>query len=309
MRRLVFILPLLLLNGCFYLLKQSTRQVIMLLSQRDVQDMLSDPSTPAETRAKLLLVGEIKEFGEQRLGLTRTSNYESYYDTEGRPVVYLVSASRKDRFEPYTWWFPIVGTVPYKGFFAREDAAWEARILKKAGWDVAIGGAAAYSMLGYFPDPVLSTMLDLPEERLAALLLHEMTHGTLYVPGQTDFNEGLASFVGWQGALEFTREQHGVDSKQYDRAVQAWADEERRNQKAHDLFTKLDAFYRSDASPGEKIRLRDSIAGRPVNNAEILMQRRYGSIDKFRNAFEQGGEVWATFFEEMKEVHATEDNP
>ena len=305
MRRLAFLLPFLLLAGCYYLLKQSTRQIIMLLNQRDVDDMLADPSVPPETRSKLLLVGAIKEFGERRLRLTRTSNYTRFHDTEGRPVVFLISASRKDRFEPYTWWFPVVGTVPYKGFFDREDAVWEARILEEEGWDVAIGGAAAYSTLGYFPDPVLSTMLDLPEERLAALLLHEMTHGTLYVPGRTDFNEGLASFVGWQGALEFARERYGVDSKQYDGAVRAWAREERRDREARELFRRLDEFYRSDAPPGARIRLRDSIAGRPVNNAEILMQRRYGRLGEFRDAFERADGSWARFFREMREQHET----
>ena len=307
MRRFVLLLlltPLFMLGGCVYLLKQSTRQIGMLLSQRDINSMLADPTVHPTIRVKLELVGRIKDYGKRHLGLTPGSNYTSYYDTGGKPVTYLVSACRKDRFEPYVWWFPIVGSVPYKGFFDRDDAVAEARRLKNKGWDVALSGASAYSTLGYFSDPVLSTMLDLPEERLAALLLHEMTHTTIYITGETDFNEGLASFVGWQGAIEYIREYHGIDSPTYARTVQLWASTEKGDQQALELFKKLDAFYRSDVSTRVKINLREVIAGFPVNNAEILMQRRYGGFDEFKNAFMAAGALWPEFFEDMRKRHA-----
>jgi predicted aminopeptidase len=298
MRRFVLLLLLPPLCGC-YLLTQARGQLRVLLNSRSIDTLLADASVPVETKLKLRLVRDIKAFGERELGLTRSSNYESFYDTHGAPITYIVSACRKDRFEAHLWWFPIVGDVPYKGFFAMEDAVEEAKALEAEGFDVSLGTAAAYSTLGYFPDPVLSTMLDYPEEQLAALILHELTHGTIYLPGGTDFNEGLASFVGWQGALEFARCRHGIASEAYDRTVRAFAAEERRDTKARELYKKLDGLYKSNLPLDQVLVQRDRIAGRKVNNAQILMQRRYGRYDEFRERFEKADGDWRTFFETL----------
>jgi len=297
MRRFALVLLVLpLLSGC-YILTQGYGQLRVLLDSRRIDDLLADPSVPDPTKQKLLFVREVKSFGEHELGLSPSSNYESFYDTKGQPITYIVSACRKDRFEPYTWWFPIVGDVPYKGFFSKDDARSEAQALEKEGYDVSVGTAAAYSTLGYFPDPILSTMLDYPDEQLAALILHELTHGTIYLPGGTDFNEGLASFVGWQGALEFARKERGIPSDAYDRTVRAFAAEERRDARSRELFRKLSELYRSKLTREQILKEREKIAGPKVNNAEILMQRRYGRYDEFRERFEKVGGDWRRFFE------------
>ncbi len=334
----------LLLGGC-YLVRQAQGQARILLGSRPIEAMLVDPSVPAATKAKLRLVAEIKDFGEKAMGLSRSGNYTSFFDTEGRPVTWIVSACRKDRFQPYTWWFPIVGEVPYKGFFSPEDALVEARELLAEGYDVSLRPVGAYSTLGYFPDPVLSTMLDDPEEELVALILHELTHGTLYLPGGTDFNEGLASFVGWQGALEFARGRYGTDSPEYGDTVRAFGREERRDAEAKELFRRLHDLYASDTPLERKLELRELVASgladerrrraraarselsalsasgageleilvakerlelhlpigdRRVNNAEILMQRRYGRYEQFRAAFDKAGGDWRRFFAALR---------
>ena len=296
MRRVALALLLPLLSGC-YILTQAQGQLRMLLNSRNIDELMADPRVPDKVKLKLLFVREVKEFGEHELGLARSANYESFYDTQGKPITYIVSASRKDRFQPHLWWFPIVGDVPYKGFFSRDDAVAEAQELEKQGLDVAMGTAAAYSTLGYFPDPVLSTMLSYPDEQLAALLLHELTHGTIYLPGGTDFNEGLASFVGWQGALEFARRTRGIHSLAYDRTVRAFAAEEKRDATSLAVFKKLDELYRSNRPSREILAEREKITGGKVNNAEILMQRRYGRYDEFRARFESAGGEWQPFFE------------
>ena len=296
MRRFALVLLLPALSGC-YLFTQAVGQLRVLLNSQRIDTLLADPAVPTAVKLKLRLVREIKAFGESDLGLKPSSNYESFYDTKGQPITYIVSACRKDRFQPHLWWFPIVGDVPYKGFFHKPDAEAEAAELRAQGYDVALGTAAAYSTLGYFPDPVLSTMLEYPEEQLVALILHELTHGTIYLPGGTDFNEGLASFVGWQGALEFARRRHGIHSERYDRTVRAFAAEERRDARAKEVFRKLDELYKSGLSRDEIMARRDQVAGRKVNNAEILMQRRYGRYDEFRAKFEKVQGDWKTFFD------------
>ena len=298
MRRFALALLLPSLCGC-YILTQAQGQLRVLLNSERIDTLLADRDVPDDMKLKLRLVREIKAFGEHEMGLKRSANYETFYDTGGAPITYIVSACRKDRFAPYIWWFPIVGDVPYKGFFDKEDAKEEARALEAEGYDVSLGTAAAYSTLGYFPDPVLSTMLKYPEEQLVALILHELTHGTIYLPGGTEFNEGLASFVGWQGALEFARRRRGIASEQYDRTVRAFATEERRDARALEVFKKLDELYRSGRSKEQVLAMRDQIAGRKVNNADILMQRRYGRYDEFREKFEKAGGDWARFFEAL----------
>jgi predicted aminopeptidase len=304
MRRLVLLVLLPALSGC-YLITQAGGQLRILLNSQSIDRLLKDPAVPVDTKLKLMLVKDIKVFGEHDLGLHRSANYECFYDTRGTPITYIVSACRKDRFEPHLWWFPIVGDVPYKGFFAKEDAEAEARDLEAQDYDVALGTAAAYSTLGYFPDPVLSTMLNYPEEELAALLLHELTHGTIYLPGGADFNEGLASFVGWQGALEYARSRHGIGSPQYGRTVRAFADEERRDGKARELYRKLSELYASNRPRAEILAERDRLAGRKVNNARILMQRRYGRYDEFRRRFEAANGDWNLFFESLLKSHGS----
>ena len=108
---LLFLLPP--LCGC-YILTQAQGQLRVLLNSERIDTLLADRSVPDEVKLKLLLVREIKAFGEHELGLKRSSNYESVYDTKGQPITYIVSACRKDRFEPYLWWFPIVGEVAYQ---------------------------------------------------------------------------------------------------------------------------------------------------------------------------------------------------
>lgn len=297
MRRVVAFLPLL-FCGC-YLIHLAKGQAHIRSSLRPIVEMLEDSSVPQATRDRLRLVLEIKEFGEHRMGLARTSNFTQFYDTGGGPVSYVVSASRPDRFEPHTWWFPIVGTVPYKGFFDASDARAEAEALREKGLDVSAGGVGAYSTLGWFTDPLLSTMLEYPEERLASLILHEMTHTTLWRAGQVEFNEGLADFVGEQGALEFVRWRFGTRSPVYGRAVRAVGSKEAADAEVNDLFMRLDDFYRSDAPSGKKLELRDVIAGRPVNNAEILSARRYGRGDTFRALFDRALGDWRRFFNSL----------
>ncbi len=259
MRRLLFVLlGAGLLGGC-YLTRQAAGQARILLNLRSIDGLLADPAVPESSRRKLLFVREVKAFGEREMGLMPSANYEDYYDTTGRPITYIVTACAKDSFRPHTWWFPIVGEVPYKGFFSRDDAVAEARALATAGLDVSLGTAAAYSTLGYFPDPVLSTMLDFPEEELASLLLHELTHGTVYLPGGTDFNEGLASFTGWQGALEFARARRGTGSELYQRTVEAFARAEQRDARGLELHRRLERLYSGGGAREEILKAREQV--------------------------------------------------
>ncbi|HXX93358.1 MAG TPA: aminopeptidase [Planctomycetota bacterium] len=291
------------LGGC-YLLRQGAGQLDILVHSRSVDEMLQDPSVPDSVKERLELIQEIREFGEREMDLRHSDNYTTYYDTSGRPITFIVTACAKDAFVPYTWWFPIVGEVPYKGFFSREDALDEARQLQEEGLDVSLGTASAYSTLGYFRDPILSTMLEYPDEELASLILHELTHGTIFLPGGADFNEGLANFTGWQGALEFAREKHGRGSPQYDRTVRTMAREQVRDAQARALFERLEALYRSEAPREAKLAGREEIYAtfKEARRRDLEAERK--RVQARAAAGEAGEEERAAAAERLRELEA-----
>jgi predicted aminopeptidase len=119
------------------------------------------------------------------------------------------------QLKAYEWDFPLIGSFSYKGFFNYDQALEEEDKIRKNGYDTSIDEIAGWSTLGWFKDPVLSDMLDRSSGSLANLIIHELTHGTLYVKDNVDFNENLASFVGDKGALIFLRHKYGENSKEY----------------------------------------------------------------------------------------------
>lgn len=243
------------LSGC-YLARLGAGQLGVVLGQRPIADVLADPTTRPDRRRALEFIGEVRRFGVEALGLNAGESYTSLYDTGDGPVSFVVTAAYVDRLEPITWWFPVVGAVAYKGFFSEEDARRERGYLERLGYDTALFPVEAYSTLGWFRDPVLSTMLDDPPEALAELVLHEMTHATVYAAGDTDFNEQLASFVGSAGAEEFFTRGEGAGGARA-RAVRARrADARRFAAFLREARRMLEAFYRRPGSSADKRRGR-----------------------------------------------------
>ncbi|MCE7071110.1 aminopeptidase [Dyadobacter sp. CY327] len=191
---------------------QASGQVKILMNVEEVTDVLADPSFPDSLKARIRLIEEIKKFGVDSLGLTPSKNYTTFYNQHGKPLIWLITASEKYKIEPYKWHFPIIGSFPYKGFFDSTRAVIEERELIKQGLDTDIGDVSAWSTLGYLKDPILSSMLNRRVGSLANLILHELTHGTLFVKNNLELNENLASFIGDQGAIRFLKFKYGLDS-------------------------------------------------------------------------------------------------
>lgn len=193
---------------------QAKGQIGILMDVRDVPEVMADPTFPDSLKAKLQLIEEIKQFGIDSLGLTPSKNYTTFYDQHGKPLIWVITASERYKIQAYEWHFPILGSFPYKGFFDSTRAVREEKILQNEGYDTDIGEVSAWSTLGYLKDPILSSMLRRKEGSLANLILHELTHGTLFVKNNLELNENLASFVGDQGAIRFLKQKYGVGSKQ-----------------------------------------------------------------------------------------------
>jgi predicted aminopeptidase len=193
---------------------QAKGQAKILMNVEDVAQVLADPTFPDSLKMRIKLIEEIKKFGVDSLGLTPSDNYTTFYNQHGKPLIWVITASERYRIQAYEWDFPILGTFPYKGFFDSTRADSEAKTLRDAGLDTDIGEVSAWSTLGYLKDPILSSMLNRKEGSLANLILHELTHGTLFVKNNLELNENLASFVGDLGAVRFLTQKYGLESKQ-----------------------------------------------------------------------------------------------
>jgi predicted aminopeptidase len=279
-------------SGCFtasYLAQAAGGQLSLIAHARPLSTVIADPRTEPRVQKLLAQVPEEKAYGEAH-GLKATENYNRYTDLHRAAAVWVVQACAPLKFESKRWSFPIAGTVPYLGFFDERRAhAYADALAQEAPLDVDVRGASAYSTLGWFKDPVLSTMLsDGPEALgyLANTVLHESVHATLYIPGQSSFNESLASFVADALTLEWMSQRLGSDAREVTAYQQSEALSTKRIARLHEAYEALDAVYRSDASDDDKhARKAELISAlkadlqtkRVLNNASLAGFRTYDS--------------------------------
>ena len=241
-----------------YILHAAAGQFRLMSSAVPVEKGVESASLTADQKDRLRLVARIKAFGEHDLGLKETENYQTVSLKSGKPL-YVVSASHKDRLKSLTWWFPIVGAMPYLGFFDREKAGAEAARLRGKDLDVMVGSADAYSTLGWFEDPVTLNLLQGSTPELVEIILHEMTHTTLYIKGQGAFNEGLANLVGKIGALNFLKRTYGPLHPFTIEAENIIQDERLFSFFIADLLKRLEKLYTSPLNYSKKLDRREAI--------------------------------------------------
>lgn len=190
-------------------------QLSLLLGRQQIDALLRAPDLDGETRRKLQLVLDVREFAEQELQLQAGDSYLSFTALEQPYVLWNVFAAPEFSTEPMQWCYPIAGCVSYRGYFLEEAAQRSAATLTSQGLDVYSGGVDAYSTLGWFDDPLTSAVLRRPDHRLVALLFHELAHQRLYLPGDTMFNESFATFVEQEGLRRWLERhpQGGLDAQ------------------------------------------------------------------------------------------------
>ncbi|MDH5654581.1 MAG: aminopeptidase, partial [Spirochaetia bacterium] len=207
---MMILLPL---NGCVrYLIKAGYGQMKILSARQPISEVIQSPDTDEATRKKLRHVLKIQKYAEDSMGLDISNSYKKYARIDRDAAAYNVTASEELAFIPKTWYFPIVGRVPYLGFFSREEAENFKKELEKEGWDANVSEVSAYSTLGWFEDPLLSSQLSYPDWYLTRLILHEATHSTVWFQDDVNFNESLATFVEIEGALQYYSATEGRQS-------------------------------------------------------------------------------------------------
>jgi len=269
----------------------------VLLKRRSIAKLLADPATPASLVQRFKLVLAARQFAADSLHLAAGETFTTYVDVGRDTLLVVLSASPRNKLRQFTWTFPIVGVVPYKGFFDARRARTEAAELDRRGYDVYLRPSGAFSTLGYFSDPLFSTAVDRDTMELVATVIHELAHNTLYVKSQTPFNESFASFVGYRGAERFFRSRG--DTLDGGRAAARWRDERTLDVFYAELARRLDSAYTDTLSAAGLARAREAIcrwaggqlAGgvgqgletydwrwftrAPLNNAVVIAQRLY----------------------------------
>ena len=193
-------------GGC-YLLQSAQGQLSLMSKREPIARVIDQPSTPSALRAQLEAVASIRDFASRELGLPDNGSYRSYADVGRRYVVWNVVAAPEFSVDAKEWCYPIVGCVAYRGYFVEARARRFAARMRAKGFDVTVGGVAAYSTLGHFNDPVLNTMMGWNDVELASIIFHELTHQLLYVPNDSSFNEALATTVEAEGVRRWLRAQ------------------------------------------------------------------------------------------------------
>jgi len=306
-------------TGCspIYVIKAGWAEAKILRGRQPIPDVIHSAETDERTRGKLTLAREAREFAMNELRLDVGDSYTTYTELERDTLAMVLSAAHRDRLAARTWWFPVVGRVPYRGFFDLEDALEEQSELEDEGFDTYLRPTSAFSTLGWFSDPLLSTILRYDEVELITTIIHELSHNHLFVPGQVRFNESFATWVGRVGAMEFfcTRPGGGTDTVWCNRARDRWQDVLHFSQFIDGLVDDLEAVYGdSTLDSRDKIerrqrifddhldRFRTEVRPRlasltfagfdalPLNNATLLSRMRYyHRLPDFDRLLEESG--------------------
>ena len=241
-----------------YLIRAAWEEGKILVRRRAITELVADPETKPQIAAKLRLVLAARSFAADSIGLRAKQSFTTYSQLDHDTLVLVLSGAYRDKLAARTWWFPIVGRVPYKGYFDFPGAREAAKQLDRDGFDVYLRSSPAFSTLGWFNDPLLSTSLAADTLDLAGTVVHELTHNTFYAPGQAVFNESFASFVGARGSAWFFRSRgaaaaaNKIDARWDDDKVMArfWAQ----------LYVSVDSAFRAHPSDSSaRVAARDTV--------------------------------------------------
>ena len=256
-----------------YLARAGWEEAKILWRRRPITDILADGTVDSLTRRKLQIVLDARRYAEDSLALDVEESFTTYSQLERDTLVLVLSAAYRDRLQHHRWWFPVVGRVPYKGFFDYGMARSEEQEFQRRGFDTYLRPAAAFSTLGWFNDPLMSTTLRADTLSLANTVIHELVHNTFYASGEAEFNESFANFAGARGSADFYR------SRGQERAVAEaearWSDEKLLAGFWKTLHHDIDSVF--TAHPGDvNVRLRLALRDSIFRVARLTLVHRLG---------------------------------
>jgi predicted aminopeptidase len=330
-RSAAFALGALLLPGLYgcsnapYYAQAARGQLSLWKQARPIEEMLADPSTPSALRSQLSTALAIRAYASEELRLPENESYRKYADIHRPYAVWNVYAAPELSVKPKEWCFPVAGCVSYRGYFSEREAELLATRLRGAGFDVYVAGVPAYSTLGWFDDPILSSFADYREEDMAGLIFHELAHQVLYVRDDSIFNESFATTVEVEGVRRWLRRERVPE------VCESYEVSRKRRQEFRDLILmyrgRVDALYSSDLDDGVKrsgkqrvfAELRadydrmksvwggyggyDGWFAQPLNNARLASVNTYGQlVPAFQALLERVGGDLVRFYGVVKSI-------
>jgi predicted aminopeptidase len=317
-----------------YLVRAAIAEGRILARRKSIAAMVADPATKPAVVSRLQLVLAARTFAAESIGLRAKQSFTTYSKLDRDTLVLVLSGAYRDKLESYTWWFPIVGRVPYKGYFDFDAAKKAARQLNDAGFDVYLRPSPAFSTLGWFNDPLLSTSLTVDTLDLANTVIHELTHNTYYAPGSAVFNESFASFVGARGSAWFFRSRG--DTAAASEADARWSDDKLLARFWDGLYQSVDSAFRAHPSDSlARLVARDTLYARArrelvdslgpqlrtigpialeharIDNAALLAHRLYATdLDLFDQVWVKlHGDLRRTVVQIIELAKARKDDP
>ena len=305
----------------------------ILWRREPITQFLDKADANQDTQEKLKLVLAVRGYARDVLKMNVGGSYASYSYVDRPDLTFILTAAPKTELKPYTWWFLIVGRVPYMGYFSKEEADGAAADLQSEGYDTNIRPSAAFSTLGWFDDPLLSHLLRYDKVTLSEVVFHELFHNTLYVKGAGNFNESSANFIGHRAAIDFFRDRFGENSAEHQRAIQAWQEELEFSEFIEKLGESLSELYGKEIPLDEKLRMREAIfergkkeweeriaarpahrfrgfAKQPLNNAVMIHYLLYlKNLKLFEELYESRGRNLAQVIDSMREAIARGGEP
>lgn len=299
----------LLMNGCssvYFVFQAAQGQLKLLNRGRPIEEVINDPKTDPKLAELLKLIPEFKKFGEDS-GLKATPNYREYVKLDQDAVSYVVTISSALKFEPKIFSFPIVGSFNYLGWFKRDDAVEFASKYEKEGYDIDVRGAGAYSTLGWFRDPLLSSMISSDEKGIDAsalpellnVVVHESVHATLYIKDQSTFNENIASFIADKLTDQYI-ETHGLIKSEGWLSYLSHIERGKKiRERMAQAYRELSAIYGSGDSDESKLQKKTAYLNalqtelkfrRKISNATLIQYQTYDPTDQgFQGLYERSG--------------------
>lgn len=276
-----------LLGGCTqlrYYTQAAQGQYSLWSAARPVDDWLSDPVTEPRLKARLNKAQQIRRFAVSELGLPDNGSYKRYAALPRPFVLWNVVATPELSLQPLQWCFPIAGCVTYRGYYSKDEAQAYADTLRAQRYDVQVGGVPAYSTLGWFDDPLLSTFINYNDAELARMIFHELAHQVVYVPGDSAFNESFAVAVEEAGVQRWLAHD-GNEAMQA-----AYLQYTGRRQDFLALLrkyrTQLEVLYASDAPDADK-RVRKALVFAALQNEYQVLKQQWGGYAGYDRWFEQ----------------------
>ena len=314
----------LLLQGCY--VTQAARGQMQIVNAREpIAEVLEDPDTPEQLRKRLETVRAAREFASRELGLPNNRSYTTYADLKREYVVWNVVATPEFSVEPREWCFPVAGCVAYRGYFKQARAQEFADKLRAEGFDTVVQGVPAYSTLGKFDDPILSTMLGYGDDELASIIFHELSHQVIYLPDDSSFNEAFAVTVEREGLSRWLAAQgrtadlvsHLKRRERQEAAMRIVAShrdklavvyasgatpEDMRAKKKAEFAALVAELKALDEEHGVQSALAAELEGAPNNARLASLATYYGCVPGFESVLEGLQRNLPRFYEVVREI-------